>query len=149
MLFGNQFQVPYTLLLPFDGFWVNGANWILLFLCLQSLWFWDPSGWLSLVFVLPPLCLSTSNGHEVSEAFTGCLGSNSGVMILEPSFPSLQNIPITLGKVYLSSRDPSQQFGLFSEVYCIYVLAFPVVPWRQQCQRASSPQDVGAHTCCA
>lgn len=28
MLFGHQLQVPFILLLPFDGFQVNATNWI-------------------------------------------------------------------------------------------------------------------------
>lgn len=63
---GCRFPVG-VLLLPSDGFQVNAIYWILLVLCLclLSLWFWDPLGWLHLLCVLPPLCLPTSNRHEV------------------------------------------------------------------------------------
>lgn len=99
MRFEHRLQVPHVLLLPSDGFQVNTINWILLFLCRWSLSFWDPLGWLHLLFVLPPLCLLSCNGYEVSpcvsEIFIVYLDGKSGVLMLEPSFISpSKNLPI-------------------------------------------------------
>lgn len=91
-------------------------SWMLLFLCLcpQSLWFWDQLRMIT-SFRSTAIMVTFSYAYQhlicawslcIFEAFTGCLDSNSGIMMIKPNFSSLikssHYFPLSLGKLHLS-----------------------------------------------